>query len=64
MIHGRSIPVDLLKTFLVLLENRNFSRTAEQVGRLRSAVSLQMKRLQEISGAPLFTNSGKSLSLT
>ena len=60
----RSIPVDLLKTFLVLRENRSFSRTAELVGRSQSAVSLQMKRLQEISGAPLFTGSGKSLSLT
>ena len=64
MPHRRSIPIDLLKTFLVLLENRSFSRTAEKVGRSQSAVSLQMKRLQEISRSPLFTSSGKSLSLT
>lgn len=64
MPHGRTIPIDFLKTFLVLLEDRSFSRTAEQVGRSQSAVSLQMKRLQEISGSPLFTSSGKSLSLT
>jgi DNA-binding transcriptional LysR family regulator len=60
----RSIPIDLLKTFLVLLENHSFSKTAEQVGRSQSAISLQMKRLQDIAGSPLFTSSGKSLSLT
>ena len=60
----RVIPVDLLKTFLVLRENHSFSKTAEVVGRSQSAVSLQMKRLQEIAGSPLFTSSGKSMFLT
>ncbi len=60
----RVIPIDLLKTFLVLRENHSFSKTAEVVGRSQSAVSLQMKRLQEIAGSPLFTSSGKSMFLT
>lgn len=60
----RVIPIDLLKTFLVLRENHSFSKTADVVGRSQSAVSLQMKRLQEIAGSPLFTSSGKSMFLT
>ena len=60
----RVIPVDLLKTFLVLRENHSFSKTAEVVGRSQSAVSLQMKRLQDIVGSPIFTSSGKSMFLT
>lgn len=64
MTNDRAIPIDLLKTFLVLIENHSFSKTAEVVGRSQSAVSLQMKRLHDVAGSPLFTSSGKSLSLT
>ncbi len=60
----RVIPIDLLKTFLVLYEHKSFSKTGEIVGRSQSAVSLQMRRLQEIAEGPLFTNSGKTLALT
>ena len=60
----RAIPIEFLKTFIVLLENRSFSRTAEQVGRSQSAISLQIKRLEEVAGTPILTSSGKSLSLT
>ncbi len=60
----RTIPIDLLNTFLLLLENQNFSKTADVIGRSQSAVSLQMKRLQGIVGSPIFTSSGKSMKLT
>ena len=60
----RTIPIDLLNTFLVLLESQSFSQTAEVIGRSQSAVSLQMKRLQNIVRSPIFTSSGKSMKLT
>lgn len=60
----RAITIEFLKTFLVLVENHSFSRTAEEIGRSQSAVSLQIKRLEEIAGTPILTSSGKSLSLT
>lgn len=64
MSNERAIPIELLKTFLVLLENHSFSQTAEEVGRSQSAISLQIKRLEEVAGTPILTSSGKSLSLT
>ncbi len=60
----RAIPIEFLKSFLVLLENHSFSQTAIEVGRSQSAISLQIKRLEEVAGTPILTSSGKSLSLT
>lgn len=60
----RAIPIEFLKSFLVLLENHSFSQTAVEVGRSQSAISLQIKRLEEVAGTPILTSSGKSLSLT
>ena len=48
-----SLDVDLLKTFAVLAETGNFTRTAEKVGRTQSAVSMQVKRLEELVEAPV-----------
>ena len=61
---ARAIPIEFLKSFLVLLENHSFSQTAEEVGRSQSAISLQIKRLEEVAGSPILTSSGKSLALT
>ena len=58
------LPTELLRTFLVLIRTRSFSQTGQEIGRSQSAVSLQMRRLQDIVGSPILTNSGKSLGLT
>ena len=60
----RILPIDLLRTLLVLARTRSFSRTGDEIGRSQSAVSLQMRRLQHIVGSPVLTNSGKSFGLT
>ena len=60
----RILPIDLLRTLLVLARTRSFSRTGEEIGRSQSAVSLQMRRLQQMVGSPLLTNSGKAFGLT
>ena len=59
-----NLDVDLLKTFAVLAETGNFTRTAEKVGRTQSAVSMQVKRLEELVGKPLIARVGRSNSLT
>lgn len=59
-----NLDVDLLKTFAVLAETGNFTRTAEEVGRTQSAVSMQVKRLEELVGKPLIARVGRSNSLT
>ena len=59
-----NLDVDLLKTFAVLAETGNFTRTAEEVGRTQSAVSMQVKRLEELVGKPLLVREGRSNTLT
>ncbi len=59
-----NLDVDLLRTFSILAETGNFTRTAEEVGRTQSAVSMQVKRLEELVGKPLIVRDGRSNSLT
>ncbi len=56
--------IDLLKTFAVLAETGNFTRTAQEVGRTQSAVSMQVKRLEELVGKPLISRDGRTNTLT
>jgi len=55
---------DLLRTFVAIAERGSFARAAERVGRTQSAVSMQMKRLEQTVGRPLFTKVGRSNILT
>ncbi len=55
---------ELLRTFLEALSAGGVMRAAPRVGRTRSAVSLQMRRLQEAVGRPLFRKVGRKLELT
>lgn len=54
----RSIPTDLLRAFVTIIDLRGYTRAGEQLGRTQPAISLQMKRLQELLGAPLFAKEG------
>jgi DNA-binding transcriptional LysR family regulator len=59
-----NLDVDLLKTFLAIADMGNFTRAAEEVHKTQSAVSMQMKRLEEIIGRPLFTRDGRHSRFT
>ncbi|MCF3640895.1 LysR family transcriptional regulator [Rhizobium sp. TRM95111] len=45
---------DLLRTFLAVVETENVTRAADRLGRTQSAVSMQLRRLEEAVGMPLF----------
>ncbi len=45
---------DLLRSFLLIAEGNSFTRAAAMLGRTQSAVSMQIKRLEEILGQPVF----------
>ena len=45
---------DLLKAFLAVAEHRSFTRAADQLNRTQSAVSVQVRRLEERLGTKLF----------
>ena len=55
---------ELLRTFLEAIDAGGVMRAAARVGRTRSAVSLQMQRLQQAVGQPLFHKFGRKLELT
>ena len=60
----RTLDLDLLRTFACVAECGGFTRAGEQLGRTQSAVSLQIKRLEEAVGCPLIARTTRSLSLT
>lgn len=60
----QNIPMDLLRTFIKAIDSGSFTRAAELVGRTPSAISLQIKRLEEIADATLFQRDAHKLQLT
>jgi len=54
----------LLSTFLVLAETLSFSKTAVRVGRSQSAVSAQLKKLEDLMGATLVERDTRRVALT
>ncbi|WP_284895533.1 MULTISPECIES: LysR family transcriptional regulator [Burkholderia] len=61
---GRSLEIDLLRSFVVIAEVRSLSRAAARVGRTQSALSQQMRRLEESIDQPLFQRTGRGVVLT
>jgi DNA-binding transcriptional LysR family regulator len=60
-----SIDSELLRTFVAIADEGGFTRAAEVVNRTQSAVSMQMKRLEEdVLKRPLFQRDGRQLTLT
>lgn len=54
----------LLKTFLRVAETGSFTQAAENVGRTQAAISLQIKRLEDVVGKPLLERTNKKVMLT
>lgn len=50
----RDIDTSLLRAFVAVIDSGNFSRAARQLNRTQSALSMQIKRLEELVDAPLF----------
>jgi DNA-binding transcriptional LysR family regulator len=60
-----SIDSELLRTFVAIADHGGFTRAAEMVNRTQSAVSMQMKRLEDdVVQRPLFQREGRQFSLT
>lgn len=55
---------DLLRTFVAIAENGSFTAAADTVSRTQSAISMQMKRLEDIVGDALFVRQSRGVSLT
>lgn len=58
------LDLDLLRTFLMIAETGALSRAADRVGRTQAAISMQVKRLEEIVDQPLLLRTGRGVLLT
>jgi DNA-binding transcriptional LysR family regulator len=59
-----NLDMDTLRTLAVAYDRGGLAQAAEHLGRTPSAISLQMKRLQEDLGIPIFRKRGRGLALT
>jgi DNA-binding transcriptional LysR family regulator len=59
-----NLQIDFLRTFVAVADTRGFTRAGKKVNRSQSAVSMQVKRLEEEVGKPLFERVGKTVKLT
>lgn len=64
MVLPRNFDMDVLRTFVTGVRLGSFAKAAEALGRTPPAVSLQLKKLAELSGQTLFTRQGRGLALT
>ena len=55
---------DQLRTFIAIAETGSFTRAADVVAKTQSAVSMQMRRLEDRVGKPLFERDGRMSRLS
>ena len=55
---------DLLRVFVLIAEGRSFTRAADRVGRTQSAVSMQIRRLEDLLGQPLLVRTSRGVQPT
>ena len=58
------LDVDLLRSFLAVAETGGFTTAGERLGRTQSAISVKIRRLEEILGRRVFARTSRSLALT
>jgi DNA-binding transcriptional LysR family regulator len=59
-----NLNLDSLRTLVIAHDMGGFGRASERLGRTPSAISLQMKRLQDEIGVQLFAKQGRKILLT
>ncbi len=59
-----NVPTELLRTFVSVVELGSFTRAGDAVGRTQSAISLQIRRLEELLDAPLLVRGSHRVKLT
>src|ERR1700716_1097126 len=59
-----SLDPELLRAFVAVAEHRSFTRAAATLNRTQSAVSMQVKRLEDRLGAELFSRTKANVDLS
>lgn len=60
----KRLDLDLLGTLVAIADGGSVSRAAVRVGRTQSAVSMQIRRLEQEIGSPLIERTGRGVRLT
>ena len=60
----RNLDIDLLRSLVTVSQLKSFTDAANVLGRSQSAVSLQIKRLEDIAGGELLQRTRNSISVT
>jgi len=56
--------LDLLKTFVSVVDAGGFTRAGERVHRTQSTISQQIRKLEDLAGTPLLIREGRGVALT
>lgn len=59
-----NFPTDLLRTFIAVVELGGHSKAGALLGRSQPAISLQIRRLEELVRAPLLSHEGRTIQPT
>ena len=59
-----NLEIELLRTFIAFADTGSFKQASKLVFRSQPAVSMQMKRFEDLVGKQLFTKKGRDLVLT
>lgn len=59
-----NLDLDLMRTFLAVVDSGGFTRATSRIGRTQSTVSLHLRRLEELAGAQLLDRNGRQVRLT
>jgi len=61
---SRNLELELLRTFIAVVDGNGFTRAAERLHRTQSTVSQQLKRLEERLATPLLERNTRRITLT
>jgi DNA-binding transcriptional LysR family regulator len=59
-----NLQADLLRSFVAVVDLGGYTKAGETLGRTQPAISLQMRRLEELVGVPLFIPKSRNVELT
>jgi molybdate transport repressor ModE-like protein len=61
---GITLDIDLLRTLIAVADTGSLSRAAPRIGRTQAAISMQIKKLEDLIGQPLLNRGGRGVKLT
>lgn len=59
-----NVPTDLLRTFVTVVDLGSYTRAADALGRTQPAISLQIRRLEDLLRTKLLKTEGKQIRVT